>query len=712
MDTRTLVDQLISRSEFAENKSGASATIGDLRDAFGNKYVLNFGDDYNDFAYRVIIQQRGYVGAVLPMVGTNSPVELEWEGDDDFYQPIKGSRCTINLMVTDDIDYDDFYTQPEKSYKVLLQWYGYDAAPPLTGPSTWNTFWSGYLVADTFKEAVLTKPFPISLTAIDGLGTIDSYVLDPIVYNPQFTTEAAYPLQIKIIADILRNLDLDLEILANHEWITYRQLLFGSTHAAFDCFLSEGNQLSTKEILTAILQSTNSRIFQSDNKWCIIPNSCYEPEAFTNQILANTISLDYQPTNILAQKTAYIIANGTEISSFERFNKFGTFIDLVLKDAHIEMPSEVQNINADLIVEYLPPYKTIDINYDVSQYNRRKYQVNPNQFFAYQNQGYTIDNGSIGRHDYTIGDSFYSYRNLQYVTNESFNIPAITTQMIPGNDNVFFNRKSKCELNIQYLYDSDLDTTADFNYQFEYSIKITYGVTTFLTKYFNADDNSWSGLTQYIVSEITSINKFKNWITTTNSFDLPDDIGQYANITLEVIIYRPYLSNASGYNANYIGEISLQAVDESQLTNHTYLLTQANNTDTYKDDRVSVDHITGFSTFPSDNVDNGIESRRPRDFYSTWEPTTRSEIVNKDILNDFREHLQRYEGTLKNNHYKPLSMLNRVWINFGASVLQLPDSCYIDSMQANFKRNEYKVNMHLPNIDTDQLAVETNQFKK
>ena len=122
--------------------------------------------------------------------------------------------------------------------------------------------------------------------------------------------------------------------------------------------------------------------------------------------------------------------------------------------------------------------------------------------------------------------------------------------------------------------------------------------------------------------------------------------------------------------------------------------------------------LTGFSTFPEDNVINGIEARRPRDYYTGWEPTTRSEIINQEILNDFRKNLQRYEGTLKNNHYRPLNMLNRVWINFGASVLRLPDSCILDTIEANLKRNEYKVNMHLPNIDSDQLAVETNQFKK
>jgi len=711
MDTRTLVDQLISRSEFAENKSGASATVGALRDIFGNKYVLNFGDDYNDFAYRVIIQQRGYFGAVLPMVGTNSPVELEWEGDDDFYQPIKGSRCTINLMVTDDIDYDDFYTQPEKSYKVLLQWYGYDAAPPLTGPSTWNTFWSGFIVADNFKELISTKPFPISLTANDGLGTIDSYFLNPAVYRPQFGPESAYPLQIKIIADILKNLELNLDIIAVHEWLNYRSLGFVANSAAFDSFLNEAEQKSTKEILSAILLSTNSRIFQSDNKWCIIPNSCYEAKNFSTQVSTISASLGYQAPAIATTKLGYLIANESEVVEFEKFNGLGVYIAQESHDAHIGLPADVKNIHNDLIVEYLPAYKEVSINYNIESFHRRKFQVNPNQFFHYGNVGYAVNEGFIGRHEYTLGDSNYSYRSLQSVTNESFYIPVLTSTMVQTLENIFVNKRSTIKLDIDYFYDTGYQGAIgfDWSYQFRYSVKVQYGATT---QYYDAENETWSGLAQYINESTTDITQFNEWISTSTEFTLP--VGPTFNdvVMVEVIIYRPYVYTQGFYNAMYVGSVSLQTIDNLNFKSHNYKSTQANNTDVYNADRLSVEHITGFGVFGQEVVENGQVAERPRDNYPDWVPTNRSQVINREIMNDFRSGLPRYEGTLKNNHYKPLSMLNRVWINFGSSVLRLPDSCYIDSMQANFKRNEYKVNMHLPNIDTDQLAVETNQFKK
>jgi len=704
MDQKTLVEQLQGRSEFIENYLGASALVDDLRDEFGNKYLLNFGDDYDDFSYRVIIQERGYTGAVLPMVGGADPVQLEWEGDDDFYQPIRGSKCTINLMVTDSVSYDNFYEQPEKTYKVLVQWYGAD---PVGGRNRWNTFWSGWLVADSFKELVSTKPYPIKLEAHDGLGSIDDFKINAAAYQPQFSNESAYPLQIKIIADILRNIDLKLDIIAVHEWLSYRlptQALVPTNSAAFDSFIFNGEQKSTKEILEAILLSTNSRIFQSDNRWCIIPNSCYEAAGFTTTISNYTAFLGYQPTDILALKTGYLTTNNAEVVTFERFNSFGAYLGTESRDAHIAMPADVQNIGNDLVVEYLPPYKEVSIDYNIEPFNHRKYQANENQFFNYGITGYDVIQGSIGQHSYTLGNSLYSYRSLQPQTNLTPPVEILKSQL-PQNtlENYFLQGSPKMQLNIGYLYDTNNNV---INYDFKYSIKWTgpFGASD---RWYDPATETWAFSVVYITQNSTRRHINNVWESVSLDFDLLD-----TPETLEVIIYRPYMASSAAYNALYIGEVSLQVEDVLDQKIHNYKITQGNNTDVYEQERLSVEHITGVQVAPNYEVANGQYAQRPRDNYPTWVRTNRAEVINREIMNDFRKGVHRYEGTIKNNHYKPISLLNRLWINFGTSVMQLPDSCYIDSMQVSLKRNAYKVNMHLPNIDSDQLAVETNQFKK
>lgn len=703
MDQKTLVEQLQGRSEFIENHIGASTTLGDLRDAFGDKYLLNFGDDFNDFSYRVIIKERGYTGAVLPMVGGADPVVLQWESDDDFYQPIKGSKCTINLMVTDSVNYDDFYQQPENTYKVLLQWYGYDGTG--TGPSTWNTFWAGWLVSDNFKELVSTTPYPITLTATDGLGALDGYTINPAEYRPQFASQNSYPLQIELIADILQNIDLKLDIIATHEWVTYQRQTLTANTAAFDSFLFNGKSLNTKEILEAILLSTNSRIFQADNRWCIIPNSCYDPTQFSNNISSLTQFLGYQPTDIRSQKTTYLVSQNAEVIEFEKFNPSGSYIGTESRDAHIAMPADVQNIGNDLVVEYLPAYKEVSINYDVQSYNKRKYQLNPNQFFSYGNTGYNISEGFIGQYEYSLEDSIYSYRGLQGSTSPTVYPEMIRTTLPQTTDNGL--AKIKTKLNIQYLYDTETEFITRIDFTFRYSIKILDNLNRI--QYYDADNEVWVINTpQYIEVESDYINYNNIWESTELEFNLPSALYQ----TLEVIIYRPYIGFISGYQGMYIGQISLQGVDEAEQQIHNYKSVQADNSNVYEQERTSVEHITGMNVFGQTEVPNGVVAQRPRDNYATWVPTNRSQVINREIMNDFRTPMHRYEGTIKNNHYKPISLLNRLWINFGTSVMQLPDSCMIDSLETSLKRNAYKVNMHLPNNDSDQLAVETNQFKK
>ena len=60
------------------------------------------------------------IGTVLPLIGTAEPVVIKWDGDDDFYSPIIGSTCTLNLFVTDDVQYDNFYAFDEEEFKVKI----------------------------------------------------------------------------------------------------------------------------------------------------------------------------------------------------------------------------------------------------------------------------------------------------------------------------------------------------------------------------------------------------------------------------------------------------------------------------------------------------------------------------------------------------------------------------------------------------------------
>ena len=63
--------------------------------AYGVKFRLEFSDN-NLKGKKIEILKNNYSGSVLDLTGTSNPVIIEWNQDDDFYNSIIGSTCTLN----------------------------------------------------------------------------------------------------------------------------------------------------------------------------------------------------------------------------------------------------------------------------------------------------------------------------------------------------------------------------------------------------------------------------------------------------------------------------------------------------------------------------------------------------------------------------------------------------------------------------------------
>ena len=163
--------------------------------AYGVKYRLEFSDDLENGKKIEILKKNYTSSTVLDIVGGAEPCIITWQGDDNFYSPIKGSQCTLNFFVTDDVSYDNFYEYDEREYQVKISY--------KDSSNNYQLFWIGWLVTDQFKEAITTKPFPITLKAIDGLGTLDSF--DMTLYQDSYSAITAR----QWITSTLANLDLE-----------------------------------------------------------------------------------------------------------------------------------------------------------------------------------------------------------------------------------------------------------------------------------------------------------------------------------------------------------------------------------------------------------------------------------------------------------------------------------------------------------------------
>jgi hypothetical protein len=146
--------------------------------AYGVKYRLDF-EDHEGNGKRLDILKNNYIGSILPLVGGAEPVKIKWDGDDDFYSPIIGSTCSINLYQTDETNYDDFFNEPEREYKVevytsqskgdafknRIQLDGgiCESAKCIDEELTetqdnYTLFWTGWLLSDQFKELMAPNP--------------------------------------------------------------------------------------------------------------------------------------------------------------------------------------------------------------------------------------------------------------------------------------------------------------------------------------------------------------------------------------------------------------------------------------------------------------------------------------------------------------------------------------------------------------------------
>ncbi len=256
---------------------------------YGLKFELFF-QDLEDRRFKLEFHKKNYSGTVSALVGGGNPVEIEWSGDDDIYSPIRGSRCKINLMVTNTTSYDAFHESDEREYLVKVlkhDSYGYFWESEQTewelananwdedtgGDAFWEPIWQGFLVVDRFKEQMIHKPFPIKLEAIDGLGTLGGFDSPFDTTNVTDSKNLFY-----YITEILK--------LTGHEHKIYianeirkdggatNDTIFHDIEVNPYAFFTPNLVLrNAKEVLEQILMITNSRIYHSYGHWYIVSNS-------------------------------------------------------------------------------------------------------------------------------------------------------------------------------------------------------------------------------------------------------------------------------------------------------------------------------------------------------------------------------------------------------------------------------------------------------
>ena len=660
--------------------------------AYGVKYRLEFSDE-NLKGKKVEILKDGYSGSILALTGAEEPVVITWDSNDNIYSPIKGSTCTINLFDTDSSAYDNFYEADEREYQVKI--YYKDSS------SNYQLFWIGWLVVDQFKEALQAKPYPISLTAYDGLGLLGGYDM------PTGTSYTAKTL-LYYIYTILDDLDLDLDIYISNDIL--QSSPSASTYTLYDqisvsqrAYFKDGWDLRTsKKVLETILKYTNARIFQSYGRWYIINNSSYSEQSVKDSSYT-TASGGSVPTGIRASETASLVANGTESIKYIIYNYLGVYQSTSTVDVLQKIPTNLLPLDADLTREYLRPLKLHSIETDLGQ-SKPLLNINPGFEFgttawtAYTTSTTDESAGEISTSEVLQGNK--SWKNSQVQTSTSLRDTLKQVTDLPQTQLL----KYKLELNAFLESES---TTASFKYKCKVKIVET-GPGATGVQYWNNSTSGWVGSEVY--NEIDINNDEKNiWQQTTFSIDsIPSSWGA---ADFEIYLTEPYTSVSSGLDAIYYDNILLTFVNPDgssyypDFNNYNFIRERS--------DALVLSGVSKSENLNAD-LDNWFSGNITGSYYRSRDAVnflkSISEITSIQVMNDYRDYLIRYEGTLYNNDTDPIGLHNKIWVDFGSSILRDPVSCYLDSMTYNLKKNTYEVIMHLPNQNDDISSTIKRRF--
>ena len=656
--------------------------------AYGVKYRLEFSDDLEN-GKKIEILKNNYTGSVLDIIGADEPCIISWESDDNIYSPIKGSQCVLNFYVTDSVSYDNFYEYDEREYQVKI--YYKDSS------NVYQLFWIGWLVNDQFREAVTTKPFPITLKAIDGLGTLDSF--DMTLYQNSYSALSAR----QWITSTLENLDLDLDIYVSQD--IHKLNAISTQYTIYDIlsinpynFQKDDLGINTaKHTLEQILKFTNARIFQSFGRWYIINNSSYSGQA-VKDASASTAAGGTVPTGIRASETTNLVNNGTELPEFVVYNYQGTYQSTSNIEVLRKLPTDLTPLDNSLTKEYLRPLNEAKITHETSQY------LETNQF---QNSGF--ENGLTFWSTYTststtspgeISDDFAKQGNQSFKNSQTQTSTNTRKTLTSGDVGVVSSTHLGHTLKVNTFFDTNTGYGA-VSFRWQLRIEDNAPIPPLdPTYYWNNTTESWTTTAAINTQDIEEDpNKWQEFEYDLGSFPYT------GNLVLD--LYEPYVQNSGGLNALYYDNITL-VYDRKDGDKRTPFFSKIDDFE-YKRTRAASDNLTGnYETtdlqLSHNNYANCLTANtliiRPRDNNTNF-GSTMEKITTQQIINDYRTNLIRYEGKLYNLQNDPMGLQNKIWVDFGSSILREPVSCIIDSMTYNIKRNTFEVIMHLPNQDDD-----------
>ncbi len=133
--------------------------------AYVEKYLIEFKDIYGP-DWSISIQEDAFGGIVTNLIATDSPLIIQHDSDSDAYnEPIRPSKAVFTVYSETEFALTDFYTDEDFRLKVIIKCES-------------DIYWQGFIVSGEYSEPYEQVPYPVTLTAIDGLSYLKNIKYD------------------------------------------------------------------------------------------------------------------------------------------------------------------------------------------------------------------------------------------------------------------------------------------------------------------------------------------------------------------------------------------------------------------------------------------------------------------------------------------------------------------------------------------------------
>lgn len=242
------------------------------------------------------------VPVVIPIVfAGKSPVIIEFQDKQNYkLEPVNGLSCRVDILATDTFELSSLYTADEREWQVSV---------------TGSESFIGWLIPDSCNEPFASKPYLVSIQAVDAIGTLNDVPFE----QENGVKYKGFKSDIELLQICLSKTGLSIPLLTgiNTYEVTMNKALgplqqtFRDTARYLD---SDGNPFSCYEVLRSILVHWSCRLHQSNGFWQIVnvlekskgnvkawkylPNGT--PDGFItlgNSIFAGGFGTDVQPAS-------------------------------------------------------------------------------------------------------------------------------------------------------------------------------------------------------------------------------------------------------------------------------------------------------------------------------------------------------------------------------------------------------------------------------